>query len=209
MDAIQMFLRQHTQTHTADPGYTEGSLADMVLRGLTDEHIRRRPREGLNSLAWIFWHMARAEDAGMNVVLAGEPQVLDQDGWPARLRVPRRDIGTSMTSDEVAALSAEIDVTALRDYRAAVGRKTREVARRLPREGLEDLVDAPALARVTAAGVLSERAQWVLPLWARRPKVWFLTWVAAGHNFAHLGEAICVRSQAGLDVGYWNTGEFS
>jgi hypothetical protein len=201
MDAIQMFLRQHAQVHAAEPGQAEGSLAD--------EYIRRRPREGLNSLAWIFWHMARAEDAGMNVVLAGEPQVLDQDDWLERLHVARRDIGTSMTSDEVAALSMAIDVKALRDYRTAVGRKTREVARRLPREGLEDLIDAPALSRVAAAGVLGERAGWVLPLWARRPKVWFLTWVATGHNFAHLGEAICVRSQAGLGVGYWNTGEFS
>jgi hypothetical protein len=96
MDAIQMFSRQHAQVHAAEPGQAEGSLADMGLRGVSDEHIRRRPREGL-----------------------------------------------------------------------------------------EDLIDAPALSRVTAAGVFGEGAGWVLP------------------------EAICVRSQAGLDVGYWNTGEFS
>lgn len=209
MDAIQLFLRQHSQVHTAALGQGEGSLADMVLRGLNDEHMRLRPGEGLNSLAWLFWHMARAEDVGMNVVLAGESQVLDQDNWFERLHVARRDIGTSMTSDEVSTLSTAIDIAALREYRNAVGRKTREVAGRLGPDDLEDLIDASALSRVASEGALGERAGWVAQLWACRPRIWFLTWVATGHNFAHLGEAICVRSQATLAVGFWNTGEFT
>jgi hypothetical protein len=199
MDAIQLFLRQHAQVHSAAIlGQQEGSLADMVLRGLSDEHMRLRPRGEWNSLAWLFWHMARAEDVGINVVLAHERQVLDQNDWFERLHVARRAIGTSMTSDEVSMLSTEIDIAALREYRIAVGRKTREVAERIHRDDLEDLIDASTLRRVESEGALCERAGWVAQLWARRPKVWFLTWVATGHNFAHLGIQLrCRRMLAG------------
>jgi hypothetical protein len=210
LDGIQLFVRQHAQVHSAAvSGGQDGSLADMVLRGLSDEQMRLRPRGELNSLAWLFWHMARAEDVGINVVLAGEQQVLDRDHWPKRLKIARRDIGTSMTSDEVSRLSEDIDPAALREYRDAVGRKTRDVARRLPPDHWDDLIDASTLGRVVSEGAFAEGARWVEPLWARRPRSWFLTWVAAGHSFAHLGEAICVRSQAAIGVAYWNTGDVS
>jgi len=60
---------------------------------LTDEQMRVRPREDLNSLAWLMWHIARAEDIFVNVVFAGRPQVFD-DGWTGKLGVTRRDFGS-------------------------------------------------------------------------------------------------------------------
>ena len=49
--------------------------------------MRVRPREDLNSIAWILWHIARAEDIILNPVLAGRSQVLDDAlGQAARHR---------------------------------------------------------------------------------------------------------------------------
>jgi hypothetical protein len=45
-----------------------------MLGGLADDDMRRRP-EGMNSLAWILWHVARAEDVAVNlVVTSGRPR---------------------------------------------------------------------------------------------------------------------------------------
>jgi hypothetical protein len=66
-----------------------GSFADRVFGGLTDDQMRLRPAKGLNSLAWLLWHMARTEDVVVNVVIGRESQVLD-DAWLERCRGARR-----------------------------------------------------------------------------------------------------------------------
>src|SRR5690349_6343758 len=107
MDARQLFLHQHAHVHSAAVAAVKGddaledlglgSLEAELLGGLIDEHLRLRPGAGLNSIAWLLWHMARCEDLGMNVLLADRAQVLDDGRWLAALGVSRRDIGTSMT----------------------------------------------------------------------------------------------------------------
>jgi hypothetical protein len=62
-----------------------------VLQGLSHEQVRLRP-DGLNSIAWLVWHMARCENA-LNLLLAGRPQVLDEEHWLPRLNVSIRDVG--------------------------------------------------------------------------------------------------------------------
>jgi uncharacterized damage-inducible protein DinB len=126
VDARDLFLHQHALTHAAAVGGNKMSAAERTFSGLTDEQMRVRPREDLNSLAWLLWHIARAEDTIVNRVLAGRSQVFE-DGWMKRLGIGRRDLGTGMTSAEVTELTRQIDLDALREYRDAVGRRTREV----------------------------------------------------------------------------------
>src|SRR5262249_10500025 len=90
MDARDLFLSQHTFMHSAAVGGNTMSAAERTFSGLTDEQMRVRPREDLNSLAWLLWHIARVEDAMINRVLAGRPQVFD-DAWMKRLAISRRD----------------------------------------------------------------------------------------------------------------------
>src|SRR6266436_90240 len=126
MDTRDLFLEQHAAMHTASVGGNKMSAAERTFTGLTDEQMRVRPREDLNSLAWLMWHIARAEDIMVNSVLAGRAQLCD-DGWYKRLGSSRRDFGIGMTGAEVTELTRQIDVGALREYRDAVGRRTRDV----------------------------------------------------------------------------------
>jgi hypothetical protein len=64
MDAIDFFVLQHGWLHLQ----VEGDF----LHGLSDAQMRRRP-DGLNSIAWLIWHMPRCEDA-LNLRLVGRPQ---------------------------------------------------------------------------------------------------------------------------------------
>ena len=62
MDARDLFLDQHAVMHSAAVGGNKMSAAERTFAGLTDEQMRVRPREDLNSLAWLMWHIARGED---------------------------------------------------------------------------------------------------------------------------------------------------
>src|SRR6266705_5420179 len=126
MDVRDLFLDQHAAMHSAAVGGNKMSAAERTFAGLTDEQMRVRPREDLNSLAWLMWHIARAEDILVNAVLAAQPQVFD-DAWKKRLGVTRPDFGIGMTSAEVTQLTGQIDPGALRAYRDAVGLRTREL----------------------------------------------------------------------------------
>ncbi len=202
MTLLDFFFARHAAVHAGDV-YGTGSPADRVLGGLTDDQMRARPVKGVNSLVWLVWHMARTEDVAVNLVVAARPQVLD-DAWIERMNVPWRDIGTGMTDDDVAELTARADVTAVRAYRSAVGARTRDVAATLPPAAGDDLGGA-GTARGAAAGAFSAalRARaagggvnpWQGPRGAR------LGGAGINHNAGHLGEAVTIRGLAGVPVG--------
>lgn len=202
MDASNLLLYQHARIHAADVAEVEGgSIADLTFQGLADDQFRLRPGKGLNSLAWIVWHMARTEDVVANVIVGGRRQVLDEEGWLPRLSVPRRDIGTGMTTEEVDELTAKIDVAAVRAYRSAVGRRTRELLRALTPARMAEAIGAEAVAEATRQGAFGPNAKWLETAWPSRTRGPFLAFIAVAHNAMHLGEATTVRSQAGLGLG--------
>src|SRR2546427_12968651 len=108
MDVRDLFLDQHAAMHSAAVGGNKMSAAERTLTGLTDGQMRVRPRQDLNSLAWLMWHIARAEDIMVNTVLAGRPQVFD-DTWKKRLGITRPDFGIGMTRAGVKQLTGQIE----------------------------------------------------------------------------------------------------
>jgi len=194
VDFRQSLLIQHAIGHSRAVAATPFSFEDWVLDGLTAVQIRCRPRPGLHSLVWLLWHMARTEDVAINCLAADRPQVLEAEGWAARLGTGRRDIGTGMTDVEVAALSESLDVAAVRAYRAAVGRRTRAVVADLTPARLDALVPPERLERAAAEGLLGRRADAVTAGWRGRRVAYFLMAAAGNHNLYHLGEARVLRS---------------
>lgn len=67
MDVPAFFLVQHARLHGVDVG-DPGSTWDRMLGGLADDDRRRRSK-GMNSLAWILWHVARAEVVVVTIVV--------------------------------------------------------------------------------------------------------------------------------------------
>jgi len=197
MDARDLLLQQHMRAHTAAVAGDKASVAERAFGALSDEQMRLRPREDLNSLAWLMWHIARAEDLFVNPVLAGRDQVLDA-GWLNRLGIARRDFGVGMTSAEVSELTEQIDVNALREYRDAVGRRTRDV---LGVMDLEGAVTAEGLQGAAAQGAFGDRSAQMVTMFTGRPRLGVLSGMAVMHSMQHLGEAFTVRSAGGFGVG--------
>jgi hypothetical protein len=200
MDARELLLDEHARMHATSVTGEKGTLAERTFGGLTDEQMRARPREDLNSLAWLMWHIARAEDIFSNIILSGRDQVVD-DGWLARLKISRRDFGIGMTKPEVADLTAKVDVAALRDYRDAVGRRTQEVIRGLGPSDWQGELQASALEKAASLGCFGPKGEMVAKAFTGRPRVGILGGLLVTHAAMHMGEAQTVRTAGGFGSG--------
>lgn len=201
MDFRDVLLMQHAVMHTGAVAAAPFSLAETRLRGLTDAECRRQPRPGTNSIAWILWHTARIEDVAANVLVADRGQVLDDGGWEPRLTVRWRDVGTGMTLTEVAELSAAIDLDAVRGYRDAVGRRTREVLQALPLATLDERLPASRIDRLRAEGAVRPDAWRLAEIWAAWPTALLLAMPAIAHSAVHWGEADVLRGLLSTTAG--------
>jgi hypothetical protein len=192
MDATEFFLLRHGPLHAL--------MTDRVVGGLTGDQLRARPH-GLNSIAWLLWHVARAEDIGVNTYAHDARQVFDEGDWGKQIGVDRRDLGTAMTSDEVTAFSVRVDVGAIRAYWDAVGAHTRGVIERHGTTGWREAVD-PARIRRT----IRESGDYGPKVDAPRTEAFYsgmtrgsaFAHMALTHSYAHLGEATVVRGLLGF-----------
>ena len=202
MDLLRFFLDLHAATHAPDVVGRAG--VERWLTGLSEAQMRQRPREGLNSIVWLLWHMARTEDVAVNLVVADRPQVFDE-AWARRMNLSRPDMGTGMTADEVAALSEQADVTAVRRYRSAVGIRTREVVPTLASGAWSEILTLADTRRAAAVGAFGPRDDWVEGVghrpWQGHGRGHQLGQTAIRHNTAHIGEAVTVRSLLGFGLG--------
>jgi hypothetical protein len=192
MDTMQFFLLHHARLST--------QIEDHFSQ-LTDEQMRARPHPMMNSIAWLLWHMACGEDM-LNVLLVNHPLLLDEAGWLRRLNLPRRDVGTAMTNEEVAEFSDKVDIGALRSYHAAVGQRTEQIVRGLPLEDLDVMIDPSQIAQLFhEEGIFGPRASAVEQFFAGKTKGWFLGLLGLTHPREHFAQAVLVRKMQGLGSG--------
>ena len=201
MDIRDLFLSQHAAMHSAAVGGNKMSASERAFTGLTDEQMRVRPREDLNSVAWLMWHIARAEDIFVNAVLGARPQLFDDDGWAKRLAITRRDFGIGMTSAEVTELTRQLDLGALREYRDAVGRRTRDVVGGFKPQDWEGTVAVDAVQLAAGQGAFGVRTEQIVKAFPGRPRSAMLSGIALFHSAGHMGEAGTVRSAGGFGTG--------
>ena len=195
-ETIRLFLGQHAMLHSAEMSHSGAwSFEDEVFDGLSDAQLRSRPAGALHSIAWLMWHIARIEDVTMNLLVAARPQVLDEADWVEQLHLSRRDVGTSMSDNEVADFSTQVDCAALRAYRIAVGRRTREIAASLQPAELWEPIDPANIHRLMEAGALAEAAYELAQVWSGWKKAGMLTMPATRHSFTHLNESFEVRKK--------------
>jgi hypothetical protein len=143
--------------------------------------------------------MARTEDAAVNPVVAARDQVLDQE-WIRRMHVSWRIIGTGMTSEEVTEMSARADIAAVRAYRSAVERRTQEIVRTLRPEAWDEILELPDIRRAATVGALRDWVEGANYLWLGWTRAEQLASSALRHNSAHIGEAVTIRSIAGVGL---------
>lgn len=187
MDATEMFLIRHRRM---------ASSIERLTEGLSEAQIRERVNPVVNPLAWLLWHIARAEDSAINLLIADRPEVLDDD-WCTRLNLARRDAGTGMTMDEVVDLSTRVNLEALAEYGSAVAERTASVVASLRPPDLHEVVSPHRVRHAVEQLVAEAKRAPLEDLWQGTPKGHFLVWLPLTHNYEHIGQAELIRSLLG------------
>lgn len=194
--AIEMFLRQHAALHAAEMAQTGSwSYEDEIMQDLEDVHARQIPNNGEHSIVWVLWHLARIEDVTMNMLVAGQAQLMNSEGWLARLQVDAAHTGNAMDVDAVAGISTAIDIDALRGYRLAVGRRTREIVSALTPAAVKQKVDPVRIQRIVDEGAVVPEAHSIVAYWRKRNIAGLLLMPPTRHGFLHLNEASRIKER--------------
>lgn len=195
MLATDVFLRRHRPLHE--------ELIPELIAPLSEGQLRARPHPRATPIAWHLWHMARAEDVGVNRLATDRTQVLYDGRWQQRMGLSLREWGTSMTEEEVTDLVERIDVPALLDYRWAVADRTVRVVSRLSPADLDGILGEDRVRRVFLdEGVAGPRAGWLIDAYVGQSRGWLVFHCALTHNFYHLGQALMIRKLLGIDPTY-------
>ena len=165
--AIGLFLCQHAMVHKAEMSRMGlHSFADEVWQDASEQVLRCIPPKFEHSIVWLIWHIARIEDMTMNGLLAERTQIFHQDDWLTRLNITIKHSGNVvMDNANMTELSHVIDIEALKAYRFAVGRSTRQAVESLRPEEFKHKVDPARLQELVENGSVIEEASDLLAYW--------------------------------------------
>jgi hypothetical protein len=194
--AIEQFLIQHAMVHSQKMSHMDvWSFEDELWQGLTEKAFCVIPPNGEHSIAWVLFHSVRIEDITMNMLVAGTPQLYIRDQWERKLRSTIHHSGNKMGDEALAQLSARLDMSALRNYRIAVGRRTREIVKKILPEELNRKVDSTRLQKVLDEGAVTQEALEIVNYWGKRTIAGLLLMPPTRHNFLHLNEALKINQR--------------
>jgi hypothetical protein len=186
MAATELFLSRYDDIHER--------VLPMLIDPLSEEQLRKRPTDSLNPIAWMLWHIFRAEDVGINRLVMDGVEVFDQGEWAVRLNVEKRYVGTGMTADEVDELTSALNLQALRDYGRAVSKNTVTVVTAIAESDLHDVPSNEHINRVMCEEeVLPENVWSYLPLYHGKNRGWFLMHLGLTHSYYHIGQISLAR----------------
>ena len=194
--ATEQFLVQHAMVHSRKMSRMDiHSFEDDLWQGLSESAFRAIPPKGEHSIAWILFHITRIEDITINMRVANSPQVYTKNGWAKKLRATIPHSANRMNNSEIEELSSALSMDALREYRVAVGRRTREVVKKIKPDEWAQPVQAERLHRVVESGAVTPEAMEIIHYWSKRTISGLLLMPPTRHNFLHLNEAMRVRSK--------------
>lgn len=201
--AVELFLSQHAWLYAskmadAGPAATMNTLEDELLEGVKEETLRQYPVKApdtKNSIVWHLWHIARIEDMTMNVLIGGREQIFEEGDWLKKLNLACAHTGNGMTEEEVAELSAGINMDALLEYRIEVGRRTRAIVRGMEPSEMKRKVPAAGIEKLRSQNAVKLEAEWLLEYWSKKTLAGLILMPATRHNFLHLNKAIRIKQR--------------
>jgi uncharacterized damage-inducible protein DinB len=116
-------------------------LAHEVVSGVEPSQLTKAPGPGVNTIAWLVWHLTRVQDHHVAEILDAE-QIWVSGGWAARfgLDPDPSDTGYGHTAEQVAGVRP-MDADVLLGYLDAVDARTRATLSELTAADLDRVVD--------------------------------------------------------------------
>lgn len=201
--AQNLALELHALTHLAEISCSSTPMyEDTIWEGLTDRDVTAAPTLKSFPVAWHIWHITRIEDLVGNILINGAPQIFDA-AWAKKINVTETDTGNAMNADEARAFSARVVVNELKQYRIAVGLRTRETIASLTPGDMRKKPSPQSLDRLLAEGGLTDQKAsfWLRDFWGQRTFGGLVLLPLTRHQLMHLEpcEEMAKTITAGLE----------
>ena len=164
-----LFLEIHAKLNLSDVSNTAKNEVDNLLCDLDREEYAMMPTSKDETIAWALWHIARLEDLTMNLLVAREEQIFNQE-WKERLNVTITDTGNALSEEEIMELSRAVDIGELIRYRSAVAKKTRHIVCSLNAADMKRKVRSDDCDKILSVGGVTqqENSRWLLDFWGKK-----------------------------------------
>lgn len=193
LETTPVLLQAHLDVWREHHASYHASLGSTLFDQLSDEQLCTSPFPDMASVAWHLWHVARCEDVAINMLIGQRGAVYDEDGWHARIRAGRTDVGSAMAADDMASFNRSIDTVALRDYLRAVRQRTDEIIPTITPETWARKPEPDSVERALQNAVGDAFRERAAPYWRSVTNAWFLWWLVGEHHYLHYGEALVTR----------------
>ncbi len=188
-DAIKIFLDIHSQLHSNTVSKEKANLINPLISDLKSDEYRIMPSKDDETIVWALWHITRIEDLTMNVLIADENQIFNND-WKLKMNVNVSDTGNAMTDDEIMKLSKDMCIKELLNYRDAVGLRTQEIVKNLKPEDMKKAIPKDRLDKIVDIGGLTEQKDsiWLLNYWGEKDYAGLLLMPPTRHLMMHIND---------------------
>ena len=196
-EAMELCLYLHGIVHTAEiSNNCQDSYYDELMSGLTKEAFTVMPTIKDVTVVWNLWHITRIEDLTANILIQEKEQVLNED-WLKRLGVTVTDTGNAMTDEEILDLSNSINLEELKNYRKAVGVRTRSIVNSLTPADIKRKVRSESIARILEEGGVTKHPDslWLLDFWGRKNVAGILLMPITRHQIGHLNDSMKLKKK--------------
>lgn len=188
-EAKQLFFKLHAALHVSSMTGTQHNEVDGLLEDLAPDEYRMMPTTKDETIAWVFWHIARIEDLTMGILVADGEQLFDV-AWKRRLNTPITDTGNALSDEEIMELSRRLHIEELLKYRNAVGQRTRDIIKSLSADDMKRRVSPQRLEAVKRAGGVTNQQEslWLLDFWGKKDIAGLLLMPPTRHVILHLND---------------------
>jgi hypothetical protein len=199
MESKNLCLSLHSMVHSSDmSGMDKKTFEDELWEGLTKNTFKNSTNEKGRTIAYGIWHSTRIEDITMNLLVAGDEQIFNTGNWKEKTSSNIIDTGNALTENEIIEFSKNVHMQELKNYRIAVGRKTREIIKTLTSEDMKRKFDKCSLQRIIDQGAVLdvEASNWLIDFWGRKTVSGIILMPATRHNLVHLNESLSAKKKS-------------
>jgi hypothetical protein len=197
-EGIKLCLEQHAMVHLSEMSQINSeTFEDELWDKLEEAEFRSNLNSKGRTIAYGLWHSSRIEDITMNILVSGDKQVINTNDWLKRTNSIICDTGNAMTLENIKEFSQSINMQELRNYRIAVGRKTREIITKLNFADLKRKMSKNSLQRILDEGAVLdvEGANWLIDFWGKKNVAGILLMPVTRHHMVHINESMSAKKK--------------
>jgi hypothetical protein len=197
-ESKNLFLKIHAMVHSSTmSGIGEKTFEDELWESLSEDKFKNAINEKGRTIAYGMWHSTRIEDITMNILVADSSQVLSVGNWKEKIKSTITDTGNALNEKEILEFSKSINMQELKNYRIAVGRRTRDIVKNLTYDDMKRTFEKNQLQRIIDEGAVLdvEASNWLVDFWGKKNVAGILLMPGARHHMVHLNESFRAKKK--------------